>query len=505
MSVDFITKFLEEHPGTAEQLGRVLRGMQTTELLRKDHGAVESWLFDEGTELLRQIFQAHLDIRANEEVEMESVRGADGLERNHCKPGCERPLMTLFGEVTVRRYAYGKYGGQNLYPLDAKLNLPAHKYSAGMKRRAVEEEIRNSFDDAVASVKRTTGGKVPKRQAENLAVEAAQDFEEFYGSRTVDTELTTDPLIMSVDGKGIVMRKDALREATKRAAEKEQHKLKTRLSRGEKSNRKRMALAATLYTIERNIRSAETIMMPKSGKLAERKAQPRARNKRVWASVERDPRAVVDEVFQEALRRDPKQKRDWVMLVDGQRQQLNNIADSSKRYGAESITLILDFIHVLEYLWNAAYCFHAEGSEAAEKWVGKRALLILQGKSSNVAAGMRRSATLHKLSAKARKQVDVCANYLLKYRNMLRYDVFLAKGFPIATGVIEGACRHLIKDRLNITGARWGLEGAEAILKLRSIRSSDDLDEYWTFHQAQSFDRNHGSRYATLPFMMKAA
>jgi hypothetical protein len=496
--------FLEEHAGVAKQLSHVLSNIRSAEMLERDHGTVESWLFGEGTEFLRQVFQAHLDIRANEETPMESVVGADGVERNDCRPGCKRPLMTLFGEVTVRRCGYGKYGGQWLYPLDAKLNLPADKYSNGMRLRLIDEEVRSSFDDAVTCVQQTTGGKVPKRQAEMSAVDAAQDFEKFYESRTTDDESTADPLIMSVDGKGIVMRKEALREATRKAAENEQHKLKTRLSRGEKSNRKRMALAATIYTIERRTRTAEDIMVRRRDKPAETKSQPRPKNKRVWASVERDPHDVIDEVFQAALRRDPKQQRDWVMLVDGQKQQLNAILSSIEQYRAQATTLILDFIHVLEYLWKAAYCFHPEGSEAAEQWVHERALLILQGKSSNVAAGMRRSATLRQLAKKARKPVDVCAAYLINHRDMLRYDIFLAKGFPIATGVIEGACRHLIKDRLDITGARWGLNGAESILKLRSLRSSDDLDEYWKFHQLQSFERNHASHYANCP-VTKAA
>jgi hypothetical protein len=124
----------------------------------------------------------------------------------------------------------------------------------------------------------------------------------------------------------------------------------------------------------------------------------------------------------------------------------------------------LDFIHVLEYLWKAAHCFHRSGTDEAEAWVRARALRILQGHSSHVAAGMRRSATLQKLPPDARKGVDSCADYLLKYRDYLRYDENLRRGLPIATGVIEGACRHLIKDRMDITGARWGLSGAEAVL-----------------------------------------
>lgn len=149
------------------------------------------------------------------------------------------------------------------------------------------------------------------------------------------------------------MRQEGLRQATKMAAEKEQHKLKTRLSRGEKRNRKRMATVAAVYSIERYVRSAESIM-----KLDEKTAgqtRPRARNKRVWASVSREPEVVTDELFQEDMRRDPRLRRQWAVLIDGQPQQLKNILESIEHYDVERAVLILDFIHVLEYLWKAAY------------------------------------------------------------------------------------------------------------------------------------------------------
>lgn len=149
----------------------------------------------------------------------------------------------------------------------------------------------------------------------------------------------------------------------------------------------------------------------------------------------------------------------------------------------------------MEYLWKAAWAFHAPGDRAAETWVGERLAEILRGHSSLVAAGMRRSATLRGLSDLERAPIDDCADYLLKYREFLRYDQYLAKGYPIATGVIEGACRYLVKDRMEKTGARWSLEGAEAVLQLRSLRASGDFDEYWDFHLQQEYKRNHEARY----------
>ena len=113
-----------------------------------------------------------------------------------------------------------------------------------------------------------------------------------------------------------------------------------------------------------------------------------------------------------------------------------------------------------------------------------------------MAGGMRRSATSKELSPEARKPVDTCAKYLLNKSPYLHYDRYLSQGFPIATGVIEGACRHLVKDRMEVTGAKWRLEGAEAVLRLRALRSSHDFDEYWDFHEACEYKRNHQDLYA---------
>lgn len=126
----------------------------------------------------------------------------------------------------------------------------------------------------------------------------------------------------------------------------------------------------------------------------------------------------------------------------------------------------------------------------------ERLLRVLQSKASHVAAGMRRSATLQGFTKEQRRPIDRCANYLLKYARYMRYDRYLAAGYPIATGVIEGACRYLVKDRMDITGARWSLVGAEAVLRLRALRASGDFDAYWTFHEAQELQRNHLNSYA---------
>jgi hypothetical protein len=295
-------------------------------------------------------------------------------------------------------------------------------------------------------------------------------------------------LVMSVDGKGVVMRQQDLRETTRKAAEASQHKLKTRLSRGEKRNRKRMATVASVYAVDPYGRTAEQIM----GQDEPESLRPKVQHKRVWASLRQPPAEVIEQLFAEAHRRDPLHERTWLVLVDGQEAQLREVAAAIARHRAD-VVVIQDFVHALEYLWKAAYCFHEDGTCEAEAWVLEHALALLKGKVSDVAAGMRRSATRKGLSQEVRAPVDKCADYLLKNKARFDYATALANGWPIATGVIEGACRHLVKDRMDLTGARWSLEGAEAVLRLRALCASGDFENYIAFHRRQERQRNYVS------------
>lgn len=173
-----------------------------------------------------------------------------------------------------------------------------------------------------------------------------------------------------------------------------------------------------------------------------------------------------------------------------------------------TVTIIVDLIHVLEYLWAAAHAIHGEGKPQTQEWVTKRLRYLLDGANPHtVAAGIRRSATKLRVEGSKLKKVEACARYLCKYADHLRYADYLAAGYPIATGVIEGACRHLVKDRMDITGARWSLEGAEAVLRLRALQANGDFDTYWAFHEHREFERNHLTRYASgrLPELAAAA
>lgn len=476
-----------------EQYHQLIKSLSAEDTQGWDHGELERYINESGTELLRRLFQGHLDLRYAEEEYQNKVVGADGEVRPHRRKKTQRQLETLFGPVVVTRVGYStqKPGISALYPADGKLNLPTDKYSDELRRRVAVEASKVSFDETSATIASTTGGAVGKRQCEEVTVKVALDFEDFYAQeRLVQPASSEELLVLTTDGKGIVMHSKDLREATAKAAEKSSSSRQTRLSPGQKRQRKRMATVASVYTVPRYQRRPEEII----GDQRDPPRRPAISDKRVWASVHHDAKTVIGSAFEEASYRDPHYQREWVVLVDGEEHQLNTIKAIAKKQGL-SVTIVLDFIHVLEYVWKAAFCFCPSGSEAAESWVQKRALRILQGKASDVAAGIRRSATLQKLSPTARENADKCADYLLKYRPYLRYEEYLEKGYPIASGVIEGACRHLVNDRMEITGARWRLDRAEAVLRIRALRSSGDFDEYWEFHKRQEFGRNHVNKF----------
>lgn len=475
--------------------------MATQEAMKMTHGELETHVIERTRSIARDILQGHLDLRTGAERPVRVI-GSDGIKRDQMRAS-SRQLRTLVGEVVLGRILYQAAGVHGLAPQDAALSLARDSYSMGVRRRVAEEVAGGSFDDAVEAVGKTSGATIAKRQVEQLARASVADFDEFYSSSVWEPESTDQLLVLTMDGAGIIMRTDSLRPATRELAEQEAEEPKVwpdRTKSGEKPNRKRAAEVASVYSVSPFLRTSDDVIGELASIRSVRAAgeptpsRPRPVNKRVWASVDKSMSDVVEQTFQEALRRDPERRRKWIVLVDGQSQQLAAVKAAGKRHGV-AIQIICDFIHTLEYLWKAAHCFHPAGSRDARQWVCEHARALLEGSDpSQIAAGMRRSATLRDLPK--RKAVDKAARYLIKRRLHMRYGDALKCGLPIATGVIEGACRHLVRDRLDCCGTRWSVPGAEAVLKLRALKLSGDFDAYWTHHLAREHERNHLSNYA---------
>ena len=278
--------------------------------------------------------------------------GSDGTPRRSVERGHERDLHTVLGEVQVTRLGYRAAGRENLYPADAQLNLPPVRHSHGIRRLAALEAPRGSFEDAQAAIVRQTGQQIGTRQLRELTLSAAQDVDAFYAQHERTLPNGEDLLVLSCDAKGVVMRPEALREQTRTQAQSASGKLKTRLSKGEKSNRKRMAEIVTVYELAPEPRTAADILPDPDTPAPAARTRPKAKNKWLKASVCDDARAVIAEMFNEADRRDPDRQLAWVALVDGNNHQIDRIKTEARKLKVK-IPIVVDFIHVLDTL-----CLH---------------------------------------------------------------------------------------------------------------------------------------------------
>ncbi|MHC5260834.1 ISKra4 family transposase [Streptomyces sp. UC4497] len=482
--------------GSVSAFESLLRTLQGKPAQLLTHAELEEHLEEAGRGLLRQLLQDHLDLRARREEEAARrearprVIGSDGRLRPWQETGHARWLACMFGLVRVKRIAHRGPLMSNVHPADATLSLPAGRHSMGLRRLAVTEAVRGSFDQAQSAVERRCGPVLGKRRLEQLVAAASGDIDSFY-QQHIPVPCSRDVLlVIEVDGKGVVMRPEALRPATQKARLAAEAGHRSRLTPGEKPNRKRMATVACVFDAVPAPRRPHEVIHPPGGRSTRRRIRrgPAAIRKWCTASLLHPPEKVIADVFAQAEARDPAHHRGWVVLVDGARHQLDLIQKEAARRGC-TINVLLDLVHVTEYVWTAAHAFHKVGTAEADAWVAGHLTTILAGQADRAAQEMTAQADQAGLRASRREAVDTCRRYLTGHLDQLRYDTALAAGWPIATGAIEGACRHLIGDRLDITGARWGLTGAEAVLRLRTLIDNGDFDAYWRHHTTREHQR----------------
>jgi hypothetical protein len=476
---------------------------------RLNDGAMETLAVTEeyirvaGLELQRLVLQGRLDVLfERERAELALKPPAAGV----LKRARTRKIETQFGTVTEKRHGLRQAGKPSTFSMDEQLNVPAEQYSHPLRRRVAEEVRDGSFDRAVKQIQRTTAGHVPKRQAQQLTQQAAADVEAFYSERAAHNAVSDGALlVMSADGCAIRMVAEGLREATRKEAEKlAQYELGTPVERGDptasariKPHQTRRVMVTAVWDQDLHTRTAEDVIanLQRASEESEKRKKargPRPQNKRLTASVEQDLKPRIVEMFDEADRRDPRHEREVTVLLDGDEHQTAVVKEEAVRRG-RSLTIVLDLLHAMHYLWLAAKAIRGATAKlgAVDEIVTRWTILLLTKDPSRVVATIRSTATRLQLRGAARKQVDAAADYLLKRTPFIDYATFIARGLPIASGVIEGACRHLVRDRLDITGARWDVPDAEAVARLRAVRASGDWDEYWAFHERKDAERNY--------------
>jgi len=446
---------------------------------------VELSLWRQVLELGRQLYGRYLALVGSgdmgESVELPDGRTCRRLEERHPKR-----LVTIFGEFVLERVVYGSRASQKIefVPVDSRLQLPEGDFSYVLQDWDQELCVEEAFSKAAGTVARILGFKQSVDSLERMSAHMATKVEDYRHERPMPApEDEGELLVLSADGKGIVMRRD-------------EPAPKGHRTKGEKASQKRMAIVGTAYTVDRHVRTAQDVVAALFDDTPPTPPAPRPKpqHKHVWASLPRATAegevAAVDIVYpwllNEVAERNRGLVKEMVLLHDGQ----ESLWDARRRHLPQrNSTDILDLLHVTPRLWQAAHVFCKEGSDEVEQFMRERLLKVLQGKAPLVVRGLREMATKRKLTgAKKRTLARVCS-YLEQNYERMHYGEYLTRGYPIASGAVEGACRHLIKDRMERAGMHWTPHGAQAMLDVRSTWVNGDWESYQTYYQQRETAR----------------
>lgn len=399
-----------------------------------------------------------------------------------------RRYVSIFGVFDLERFVYGTREGQKIefVPLDNRLQLPENAYSYLLQDWSQGLCVESAFGQVSSTLQKIFNVTISVDGLERINTHMAQAAPIYREDRPKPVpESEGEIQVATADGKGVVMRRSAEDPAPP-----------AHRSKGEKASQKRMAMVASVYSVDRYVRTAEEVVAalfrdPRVGK-EEAAKRPEPKNKRVMASLagvdeKAVPVSAIDIVHDwmcnelvERNREVGQWQRPMVYLYDGQ----ESLWDACEEKLPAQGTGILDLLHVTPRLWQAAHVFHKEGSEEAEAFVRTRCLRVLQGRAEGVIRGFREMATKQGLSGAKKKTLTTVCNYLKKNLACMRYDEYLAAGYPIASGVIEGACRHLVKDRMERAGMHWTPRGAQSMLDVRAIH----VEGEWKAFQRHRID-----------------
>ncbi|MGW4995897.1 ISKra4 family transposase [Streptomyces mirabilis] len=384
-------------------------------------------------------------------------------------------------------------------PIPEVWALPRQVYSYPLQRAVALEVAETPLRRAGAHLERTTGGRLSTRQLMEIACRVAAHIPAFYQQDVPAPAPAVGSegdrlLVLSCDATGVNMIPSDLREPVRaaRAAGGPQPP-SAQLSSREHTGRRRMATVFAVYDTDPVPRTGADVLPATAAERAARTHGPRARGRHLEGSLQRSTAVMVTAMFDHAEQRDPGHRRRWIVLVDGANHQLECIAREAAAHGVH-VDTIVDIVHVIEYLWRAAEDLHP-GHAARAAWVADAARTVLDGHSPRVVAALRQHLRTRPDDAKQLPAVARTAAYLQAKEPYLRYHLALAMGWPIATGVIEGSCRFLVKDRLDATGARWSLTGAEAVLLLRAVIDNGDFERYWRYFTELDHLHTHAVRY----------
>jgi len=410
-----------------------------------------------------------------------------------------RPYQSVFGLFELERWVYAEREGQKieLVPLDARLALPESKFSFLLQ----DFDQNLAVEEPFAQVRNTIGRILHVEQhvdsLERINRKMGEHVEDFHAKQQPPpAEEEGAILVETADGKGVPIRRPA------DAPPIQEHQRRP----GPKPDRKKMATVASVYTVDPFVRTPEEVVErlfrdPQARDEAEKSApqRPRPSHRRLRASLN-FTNAQGDEIHgraamfgwmaDEVASRNPDGKKPLITIMDGEEslwQQLEVFQEGQPRVE------ILDLLHVTPRLWDAAHLFCSSDAQA-ERFVRERVTRILHGEVQTVVRGLKLMASRRRIRGKARAKLETICGYFEKHQHRMRYHDYLAAGYPIASGVIEGACRHVVKDRMERSGMNWVIEGAQPMLDLRCVYLSNQWDDFMKSYITTQINNTHPYR-----------
>ena len=398
----------------------------------------------------------------------------------------QREYLSIFGKVSIPRACYWAKGRHEIFPLDAELNLPNTEYSYVLQEWGAALGGEEPYEKAANFLENVLGMPLWGSTIETIVCGACVDAPKFYEERQGPNKETEKGILVgTMDGKGVVLRKDQLAikipknrlRKMRKIGEKKQKP--TDEQNDGKLGKKKMSTVIGVYTIDPYERTATSFLSREKG------ARPHPCNKVIQATLE-GKEIAVKRLKKEIEKRDPQKEKQCVALVDGE----HKLRELFKIY-LPWFTIIIDIYHVMEYLWKGAHVFHREGSAEAASWMTDKLTKLLLGKVEGVVGELKE--LLSHLPKGKQDFLQKVITYLENGKKFMRYDIYLAKGYPIGSGVVEGACKNLVKDRMEQCGMRWTIVGAEAVLSMRSIQINKMTGDYWKYHVARERARLYGA------------
>ncbi len=451
------------------------------ESVSQDVYRVERYLFQQllvlGAALLKLFFRTRTAVRPA------TPTSSDGLAMRYHSRRSVR-YISIFGELWVSRHYFTAAGQAGVAPLDAELSLPDSAYSDLLREWGAYGDSAQAYRENQTLLERMLGLTIPVATLEQQAQHSAADVATFYAQPLAASAPahTGSILVVQADGKGVPML-----IATPEAP--------ARLGKGSPRGTKKEAVVTCLYTVAPYVRTAEEVAaaLLHEGEPKLVRPRPRPVGKEQHATLA-GKAVACGQLAQRAAQRDGRQIQHRVALTDGA-----EALQAQMQAHFPGFTLILDIMHANEYLWDAATALVGDSNAERTTWLRPKLVQLLQGRTAEVIRSLSAAAAASATTPSQRKALERTIGYYRRNQPYMRYDHYLAQGWPIGTGVVEGACGHLVKDRMEQAGMRWTVEGAQAILELRAVRLNGHWDAYWRFHRQQQHQRLYGTDTLGMP------